>query len=196
MDRIENNLPATPVVETPLPKKKRSWVARPIKKPESTRWKMYFNRLLNYAKDRGWTVLVNSKVDMCLPLRKEIYIKKGKRLPETRVYILMHELGHMLLFSRYGDYLNVAKQHKISPRSYAYVMYEIEQEIDAWRCGLDIGESLKVPVSAHHYEMVKARSLSIYLQTLLERRIKRIGKRAITEKQVALPLVKLEKLIN
>ena len=108
----------------------------------------------------------------------------------------MHELGHMLLFGRYGDYLNVAKKHKISRRSYAYMMYEIEEEIDAWRCGLDIGESLKVPVNAHQYEMVKARYLSTYLQFLLERRKKRIGKRAITKKQDPMSLAILEKLVN
>ena len=111
-------------------------------------WKLVFQPK---AEDR---VLISSKI---------IYINKNHN-PRRKLYILLHELGHVILLTS-SDY-SVKYKRILNQKSYSKLTYRVgivEEEIDAWNEGEKVANKLSIPLDNHFY-VVRSSKLASYMK--------------------------------
>jgi len=97
-------------------------------------WLKCIAKAVKYANDRGWTVLFKPKaINMADGDTKTVTINSNQA-PRRRFYLLLHELGHLVLFER-SDYYEVYRKHYSNHYTLKYKIGVIEEEIDAWNAG-------------------------------------------------------------
>ena len=83
--------------------------------------------------------------------------------PEHRYYMLLHEIGHAVLYARY-DYDK--KFQIVSRRKYATLTYKIarvEEEMAAWNAGEEFARENKLPLNERSFRTLRSSALSSYM---------------------------------
>ena len=122
--------------------------------------------LEQYAQHHGFSVgySTNKHSNSWISFKtKRIVIHDGST-KESRMYDLIHELGHMyhqLDTDKYqGKFLN--HMTEFSKSSQVYRMKILEEEIDAWNVGLRLAKRLGVKVNSRSFERRKASKVATY----------------------------------
>lgn len=141
-------------------------------------WANKLDKLVKFSNENSYEVVFspkNLKTKSSLAYNEVDFEKKIIKIysgfcNEYKVYLLLHELGHVMInkdkkaykkFCGYGQ-LNFSKNsitNKISV---------IEEEFEAWKSGQYIAEELKVKINKRKYEKLKATCLSSYARWYFE----------------------------
>jgi len=141
-------------------------------------WKQQISVLEEYCNNKSWTIEYRQtkkvKSDFVAITDKKIVVRKDRR-PEITFYIMLHEIGHMMLCQNrnmynerynavYGSFSRASMTHKIKL---------VEEELDAWKIGFKLAKRLKLHVNQRKFESVKVRCISTYMIWAVEQKIKK-----------------------
>ena len=152
----------------------------PMSKINLTRrgWKSQIQVLERYCNDKGWEVeyvsRTNPSADSALIGKNKLAIKK-ERNNELTFYILLHEIGHMMLCQNnrmYEERYNAVFE-AFSSASITHKIKRVEEELDAWKTGFKLSKRLKLYVNRRRFEQIKSRCISTYLMWAVDRKIKK-----------------------
>lgn len=132
-------------------------------------WRSNFALLVNYANLCGWSVKTSPKcIDQADSEKKLISIRSTPCKSEDMCYYVLHELGHMHIFSdpayskRYPGLCEARAR-----RAYGLQTYRVErvqEELDAWDVGHNIAKTLQLPIDEQKFQRMKARNVSTYME--------------------------------
>lgn len=129
-------------------------------------WQSHLTTLTSYITTfyPEWKLIFEPKAeDRVLTTTKIIYINKNHN-PRRKLYILLHELGHVVLLTN-SDYA-IKYKRILNQKSYSKLTYRVgivEEEIDAWNEGERIANKLLIPIDNHFY-VVKSNKLATYMK--------------------------------
>lgn len=135
------------------------------------------NVLRKWAKNNHsiTTVLDTGQQDRYLLSERIIVINDGQS-DENKCYSLLHELGHLMnrskrekQFCKKYDLLHKAEATGETPRTYAYRIQVIEEEIGAWRNGQALAERLNLKIDFDRYNNYASRCVMSYVDWAAER---------------------------
>jgi len=119
-------------------------------------------RLKRYAERKGWLVF-ESDENSASVTTKTVRIKR-KATPETKVYFLMHELGHLALHERLDYQTKFGIALKARSDSNPHRTTRVYEEFEAWNAGEEIASMLKIELNQEKFARLKARCLMTYLE--------------------------------
>lgn len=99
---------------------------------------------------------------------KTITLRLGRRSNETSFYVMLHELGHVLMTrTRAGRHVLVraAKKYKTQISRVAV----LEEEMEAWRLGYNLAKKLDMHVNQNKFDRVKSACLTTYILDIASR---------------------------
>lgn len=144
-------------------------------------WKQQISVLEDYCNGKSWVIEYRRaqkvKSDFAAITDKKIVIKKDRR-PEITFYIMLHEIGHMMLCQNrnmYNERYN-AVYDNFSRASMTHKIKLVEEELDAWKIGYKLAKRLKLYVNQRKFESVKVRCVSTYMSWAVEKKIKKENK--------------------
>lgn len=141
-------------------------------------WKSQIQVLENYCRGKGWEVEYVSRsdpnADSAIIHKNKVLIKK-ERSNELTFYILLHEIGHMMLCqnSRMYEERYNAVFEAFHSASITHKVKRVEEELDAWKTGFKLSKRLKLYVNRRRFEQIKSRCVTTYLMWAVDRKIKK-----------------------
>lgn len=142
-------------------------------------WNQQIKKLILFAEKKDFTTKIyktKSKISSVHLEKKLIQIYSGHR-NEIKFYLLLHELGHVLLnenekvfkaSSGYGQtfFTNNTITNKVSI---------VEEELFAWDVGKNLAKEMKLKINRRSFERLKSHCISSYIKHLfLRQHIKKI----------------------
>ncbi len=151
------------------------------KKNESRLWTKQFNKVVAHIqKYFKYKVYIDDKLQdyggKINFASKEIVIKNMYGREELMTYLLLHEIGHVIILSdkkykiKFKDLSDFVSKSSLSFR--INVLYE---EMDAWYQAFLLGKKLKIPIDRKRFESYKTRCLRTYMSWALETNKKSIN---------------------
>lgn len=141
-------------------------------------WKSQLQALEEYCVGKSWEVEYVSRkdpnADSAIVHKNKILIKK-ERSNELTFYVLLHEIGHMMLCqnNRMYDERYNAVFEAFHSASLTHKIKRVEEELDAWKTGFKLSKRLKLYVNRRRFEQVKSRCVTTYLMWAVDRKIKK-----------------------
>lgn len=141
-------------------------------------WKSQIRVLEEYCASKGWEVEYVSRkdpnADSAIVHKNKLVIKKD-RTTELTFYVLLHEIGHMMLCqnNRMYDERYNAVFESFGSASITHKVKRVEEELDAWKTGFKLSKRLKLYVNRRRFEQVKSRCVTTYLMWAVDRKIKK-----------------------
>lgn len=129
-------------------------------------WKAQTEKLCKWAEEKEGCKVVfkESEEDQVVVDTFEVTISK-RHTPEVALYFLLHELGHVVLIrdkKRYKHSYGVIFDN-FSTNSLTTKVTTLQEELDAWREGLNIAKSLKLKIDRRKFEITKTQAINSYL---------------------------------
>jgi hypothetical protein len=141
-------------------------------------WKSQLKVLEDYCAGKGWEVEYVSRkdpnADTAIVHKNKLVIKKD-RTNELTFYVLLHEIGHMMLCQNnrmYEERYNAVFE-AFHSASLTHKIKRVEEELDAWKTGFKLSKRLKLYVNRRRFEQVKSRCVTTYLMWAVDRKIKK-----------------------
>lgn len=129
-----------------------------------------------------WNTLISKLVEYCNSMGVKVSFKRGcsdeyepddktiqintQRTKENQVYILLHEIGHHLIFensnlaNKFGLLNNKDRKRNLSNQ-----ILELEEEVKAWHLGEDVAIKMNIILSTR-FQLLKAKCLKSYIRSL------------------------------
>jgi len=141
-------------------------------------WKSQIRILEEYCAGKGWEVEYVSRKDPNADsaiIHKNKWVIKKDRTTELTFYVLLHEIGHMMLCQNnrmYEERYNAVFE-SFGSASITHKVKRVEEELDAWKTGFKLSKRLKLYVNRRRFEQVKSRCVTTYLMWAVDRKIKK-----------------------
>ncbi len=150
------------------------------RKSKIINWNSQLEQLEEYCLSKNWNIEYkkgrdkDKKLDFTSVSENLIVLKKNRH-PEITFYVMLHEIGHMMLCQNrkmYRERFN-AVFDDFSRGSLTHKVKTVEEELDAWKIGFKLAKRLKLYVNRRKFETVKARCISTYLIWAVEQKMKK-----------------------
>jgi hypothetical protein len=139
-------------------------------------WNNQIISLEEYCVAKNWNVEYTNKkrkeYDYFSGAENLIVIRRDRR-PEITFYIMLHEIGHMMLCQNrnmYRERYNAVFE-SFSKASLTHRVKTVEEELDAWKTGFKLAKRLKLYVNHRKFEQVKARCITSYMVWAVNRKL-------------------------
>lgn len=136
-------------------------------------WDSQIEKLSKYARRKGYNVsilkLSNDQGSICFHY-KQIVIP-STITKERQFYTLLHELGHYLINVEHIEEYSkgFGRQYKkFSKKSLTFLVAEIEEELEAWRLGYNLGKRMRLRINRDKFEIFKASLVMTYMSYIAE----------------------------
>lgn len=119
-------------------------------------------RLKQYAERKDWLVFESDENSASVST-KTVRIKR-KATPETKVYFLIHELGHLALHEHldYPDKFGISLRARSDSNPHRTT--RVYEEFEAWNAGEAIALMLGIKLNQEKFTRLKARCLMTYME--------------------------------
>ena len=124
------------------------------------------DKVILWLKKRGWDVFFYTDApEVCVWSRKQVHIN-SRTHPETRLYTLLHECGHILVDD------NRDRIHRLSYRSHSEGMYNLardkrvamlSEEYEAWKRGEKLARRLRIEIDVKKFDRHRSVALMSYI---------------------------------
>jgi len=122
-----------------------------------------FKKVSDYLESEfGVNVLLGQITAFMGHKNKKIFIHHNHNLEKNGLYVLLHEVGHLLQNDK-DNYFKTIDEDK-EPKKFKYHQYL--NEINAWEKGLIFANKLGIKVNMKDWIMVQNESLLTYLKKL------------------------------
>jgi len=127
-------------------------------------WISQLRDLERYCNAEGYRVVVKPGAAEMVFYDKKLFVLDSKKNDETAMYILLHEIGHTRVISnkRYYETYGCVFDN-FSKASMTYKIATIQEELDAWREGLKLADTLGLHVDRRKWEITKTKCIATYL---------------------------------
>lgn len=138
-----------------------------------SKWNSQIKILIEYCRKNKWDVVLSGQVeDECSPTGKEETDKKKriyidtKKSEETQFYSLLHEIGHMKIYSKSEKWHaeRYAIGYSFKKGSLTYKINEVVEELDAWEMGEKIAKKFNLKINKKRFLKFRAESLGFYIK--------------------------------
>jgi len=129
------------------------------KQSNSKMWKEQLGEAVAYAKRRGWTVEFRKNAESSVDAKHSLVLIQSNRTLRNQFYMLVHELGHVLMFSKrdYADnFLRLNGKYSLQSK-----VLLLEEELLAWREGENLAKKQGWKLD-NHFEVLKSSMISSY----------------------------------
>ena len=125
------------------------------------------NKLIHWADDRGYQVLIDSDGDDTICYEsKTIYIKSSRR-EEIQLYILLHECGHLLVDKNGSTHKFELVKDSYSDKAQITKTYNVIEEIEAWKRGRMLADRLDIRIDEGKWQKEVSRAITKYMKWAL-----------------------------
>lgn len=116
-----------------------------------------------------WSVFVSSWVCSEADFSKKIINLRKYQDVEKRLYVFLHEVGHVLLCSRddYDTRFELVEQRRYGTDGYK--INRVEEEIEAWNEGFKFAKKYKLLINKKKFERTKTKLIKSYFNWALGR---------------------------
>ena len=132
--------------------------------------------------NNDWNILICKVVDYCKLINLQVVFKRGctdeyepddkiifinnQRTKENQLYILLHEIGHHLIFenSELANKFAILNEKKVKCNLSNQIL-ELEEEVNAWHNGEEVARVLGIELSSR-FQLLKAKCLKSYIRSL------------------------------
>jgi Zn-dependent peptidase ImmA (M78 family) len=129
-----------------------------------------------------WNILIFNLVEYCNSMGVKVFFKRGcsdeyepddktiqintQRTKENQLYILLHEIGHHLIFenSELADKFAILNEKKVKCNLSNQIL-ELEEEVNAWHNGEEVARALGIELNSR-FQLLKAKCLKSYIRSL------------------------------
>lgn len=136
--------------------------------------------LERYAENRGWAVEYNKKYKCdsfwYSDTRKIVKLKITRRTRESVLYVLLHELGHMVIESKTPYQAPIGNYNTDT-----YRFSKVQQEIEAWDAGLSLAKRKRLHIDEQKFQRVRAYHLMTYFLWATRKKTNAINNKFINE---------------
>lgn len=146
-----------------------------MKKSQDILWLRQLRDLERYCNSKGYRV-VYKKIDIeAVYYEKKLIVMSTKTSDEIALYCLLHELGHVKLLDRDKKYRETYSYifENFSKTSLTHRIAILQEELDAWREGLKLAESLQIYIDRRKWEITKTKCISTYLSWVKPKKTKK-----------------------
>jgi hypothetical protein len=119
---------------------------------------------------KGFTVKYVKDIEDCVEFTEQIVYINSRNHPENRFYTMLHELGHVIIgedevaFEADNPmYVHSKSRENASPRSHAYRVSLISEEIEAWKQGRRFAKALGFYVDDNKYNKHMTKYVMTYI---------------------------------
>lgn len=133
----------------------------------------HINKIACWLANQGWNVIFERGGDTgVVPALRNITIDTAMSKP-TMLYSILHEAGHVRLFSRPG-YVEKYKDGYVrltngkNKKSLLHKMDVLAEEFDAWKEGEAIARELNIPLDWKGYKTDRNRSIKTYVEWVVK----------------------------
>jgi hypothetical protein len=131
-------------------------------------FKSYFGLVELWLYDKGYQVLLETDAQDCVYFNcKQIHINSRNHI-EKRLYILLHECGHVLI-----DSGKVDRVYSLSRETEAIVgervskkrrVAVLSEEIEAWKRGERLAKRLGIKINEEKFDKIRTESIISYVE--------------------------------
>lgn len=131
-------------------------------------FKSYFDLLELWLYNKGYHVVLETDAQDCVYFNcKQVYINSRNHI-EKRLYILLHECGHILIDSCRRDRIYSLSRNteavignRVSKKRRVAV---ISEEVEAWKRGERLAKKLQIPVNEEKFDKIRADAIMSYVE--------------------------------
>jgi len=122
-------------------------------------------KFLNFLEEEGFKI--HFGIDSSLYYEDSLIVCNSRLSDEKTLYTLLHEYGHAVLRNneKYCKIYRSQFKEKIDGRhgrSNSFKIDVLREEFDAWRIGLEMAESLDIPIDLEKYDKYSSKYLKSY----------------------------------
>lgn len=124
-------------------------------------------KLENWITEKGYS-LKWAKFDQVDYEMKEVKICSVQS-KENQIYSFLHECGHIILsnksnYNKDFKVINDADVDARKMRSDLYKYKQLREEIEAWECGYELANQLKIRINKDKYDAYAAKCFKTYVK--------------------------------
>lgn len=131
---------------------------------QSHDWATELEKLKKFSENIGFPVIMSTE-DRCNFTKKHISLNRN-RVPRNQVYVLAHELGHILVRSDYSEekeFLLRFPGYACAEHTKGNKVSKVEEEVLAWGEARKLLADHNVPVDEVAFNRIKQACLSTYI---------------------------------
>jgi hypothetical protein len=128
----------------------------------------YFRIVECWLYDKGYHIVLETDAQDCVYFGcKQVYLNSRNHI-EKRLYILLHECGHILI-----DSCKVDRIYSLSRKTEAVVgkrvskkrrVAVISEEVEAWKRGERLARKLQIPVDEEKFDKIRTDAIMSYVE--------------------------------
>jgi len=129
-------------------------------------WEKELEKLSKWAKQKGFKVQFSKKEASHAIIETKTITLSKNHTPEIKVYILLHEIGHLLVEANKSKKKSLYNpvNEIFSNNSSTRKILIVQEELEAWCEGFFLSKKLKIKINRKKFEECKTRSVSTYLR--------------------------------
>lgn len=132
------------------------------------RCRSHIDKVCKFCADRGWRVKLGKNLSTgCVLASKTITLRQGGSV-RNQLYALLHELGHMLIFSDSKQYFIVLLAQSMPENTKAHRTSVIFEEALAWKAGWEFGAKRGFDIDPEEYIVYAAKNFMTYVKWAVE----------------------------
>lgn len=132
-------------------------------------------KLEKWLAERRWSLSWSCKDDDCVDFNSRTIIINSNRTPQSQIFGIMHEIGHILLYES-PDYVvrfansDEFKNRREKPRESLKVRTEaFGEEWEAWALGETLARRMALEIDYQAYYTARNRDLKSYAKWMVEK---------------------------
>jgi hypothetical protein len=132
--------------------------------------------------DNNWNSLISQLVNYCSLINVQVVFNRGctdeyepddkiifintQRTKENQLYILLHEIGHHMIFEKpeLAEKFAILNEKKVK-NNLSNQILELEEEVNAWHNGEEVARALGIKLNSR-FQLLKAKCLKSYIRSL------------------------------
>lgn len=133
--------------------------------PDDIFWLRQLRDLERYCNEKGYRVVYRDVETDAVYFEKKMFVMNSKLSNEVSMYHLLHEIGHLRVMRKKKTYNEVYDYifDNFSKASLTHKIAILQEELDAWREGLNLARRLDIHIDRRKWEITKTKCISTYL---------------------------------
>ena len=134
---------------------------------------LYYNQLLKvkqYCGEKGWDVVFRNRKEDAVDVETKTISINSCNTPETQLYRLLHEIGHIIL-AQEDDYYERFEKNYDSEKNLKLLRNRIkllEEEVNAWDRAYYFAKKHNIYIDIKSFDNCKAKCLKTFVKWIME----------------------------
>ena len=120
--------------------------------------------LVVWLEEKGYHVDFDRKGDDSVDTANKIVSINNTRTPETQLYILLHECGHVLIHCNEDIVKYKDVQERFAEKTNIHKVFTVMEEVEAWKRGKRLAKKFGININEEKWNKDVSRALNKYMR--------------------------------